>query len=393
MKCPRCGNEQTDGAFCTKCGAPMNQNNGYNVPPQQQNNNCQQQNMNNGGYYQQQNTNYNGYGQPNQNMNQQPRKEKFYEKTWLIVLACIFLPPVGIALMWISNKPKNLAARIIITVVLGFYTLGALVSGSSSNKSSNTTQKTSTTETEGSKKQSKKNHKKYVDNITAVATKPNDYKGDYIKFGGYVFSVDETDDKYALQIFIDEDHNNSVILEVSKSLIANQKISEGDYIKADAKIDGTHKGETIVGVKSSWAYLIADGIEKSTYQDTIGKANTSWEFSDKVIEQHGISVSVTKVEFSDIETRVYVTVVNNSSSTFNLQDYSAKLTQNGSQYETTYNYNADYPEIPSDILPGITANGIIVFDKVEPAQFQLYMEGYSDDWETDFSPFTFDLAQ
>ena len=50
MKCPRCGNEQTDGAFCTKCGAPMNQNNGYNAPQQQQNNNYQQPNMNNGGY-------------------------------------------------------------------------------------------------------------------------------------------------------------------------------------------------------------------------------------------------------------------------------------------------------------------------------------------------------
>ena len=100
----------------------------------QQNNNSQRSNMNNGGYYQQQNMNYNGYCQPNQNMNQQPRKEKFYEKTWLIVLACIFLPPVGIVLMWISNKPKNLAARIIITVVLAFYTLVAFVPGSSDDK-------------------------------------------------------------------------------------------------------------------------------------------------------------------------------------------------------------------------------------------------------------------
>lgn len=380
MKCMKCGNEQPDGAFCTKCGAPMN--NGYN-PQQQPNGNYQQQNMYN-----------NGYQQPNPNMYPpQPEKEKFYQKTWVIVLACIFLPPLGIVLMWISDKPKKQAVRIVISVILGLYTIGALNTGTSNGNKSKDKQTTEATADNTKAKDEKKKGKKYVDNITAVATKPNDYKGDYIKFGGYVFSVNETDDKYALQIFIDEDHNNSVILEVSKSIIANQKISEGDYIKADAKIDGTHKGETIVGVKSSWAYLIADGVEKSTYQDTIGKANTTWEFSDKVIEQHGISVSVTKVEFSDIETRVYVTVVNNSSSTFNLQDYSAKLTQNGSQYETTYNYNADYPEIPSDILPGITANGIIVFDKVEPAQFQLYMEGYSDDWETDFSPFTFDLAQ
>lgn len=134
MICPRCGANNQDGnKFCVSCGSQLfNQN--YNVPPMQQNNNSQRSNMNNGGYYQQQNMNYNGYCQPNQNMNQQPRKEKFYEKTWLIVLACIFLPPVGIVLMWISNKPKNLAARIIITVVLAFYTLVALVPGSSDDK-------------------------------------------------------------------------------------------------------------------------------------------------------------------------------------------------------------------------------------------------------------------
>ena len=146
MKCPRCGNEQTDGAFCTKCGAPMNQNNGYNAPQQQQNNNHQQPNMNNGGYYQQQNTNYNGYGQPNQNMYQQPRKEKFYEKTWLIVLACIFLPPAGLALIWITGKPKNYKARCIISVILAIITVLLFFPDSDSKIKDNTAQEATTKE-------------------------------------------------------------------------------------------------------------------------------------------------------------------------------------------------------------------------------------------------------
>ena len=146
MKCPRCGNEQTDGAFCTKCGAPMNQNNGYNAPQQQQNNNYQQPNMNNGGYYQQQNTNYNGYGQPNQNMYQQPRKEKFYEKTWLIVLACIFLPPAGLALIWITGKPKNYKARCIISVILAIITVLLFFPDSDSKIKDNTAQEATTKE-------------------------------------------------------------------------------------------------------------------------------------------------------------------------------------------------------------------------------------------------------
>lgn len=235
--------------------------------------------------------------------------------------------------------------------------------------------------------------KEYVDDINAVATNPKDYKGKYIKFYGIVSSVDQDGDKYGLQVYIDPDYNNSVLLEVPKSLVKDP-VNSNDYISVDAKIDGAYDGQTVMGVDSSWAYLVASSIEKTTYADSFGKAETTWEFSDRVVEQNGISVSVTKVEFAEKETRIYITATNNSSEEFNLWGSSAVAIQNGVQHEQTYgNGYETYEQLSDSILSGASTSGVICFDKMDPVQFKLHMEGNSDDYELEFSPFEFDLAQ
>ncbi len=52
-----------------------------------------------------------------------PPSEKFYQKTWFLVLMLLFLPPVGIALMWIYKKPIGSLLRIILTLIFAFHTL------------------------------------------------------------------------------------------------------------------------------------------------------------------------------------------------------------------------------------------------------------------------------
>lgn len=49
-----------------------------------------------------------------------PLQTKWYEKTWLVILALIIFWPVGLFLMW-KYKPRwNLAVKIIITVILAY---------------------------------------------------------------------------------------------------------------------------------------------------------------------------------------------------------------------------------------------------------------------------------
>lgn len=52
-------------------------------------------------------------------------KVPWWQKTWVVVLACIFIPPAGIALLWVGKK-GGMVLRIILTVILGFYSLAWL---------------------------------------------------------------------------------------------------------------------------------------------------------------------------------------------------------------------------------------------------------------------------
>ncbi|MBC3798460.1 hypothetical protein [Acetobacterium tundrae] len=49
-------------------------------------------------------------------------KEPWWQKTWVIVLACVFVPPVGIVLLWVGKK-LNDNGRIFLTIALAIYTM------------------------------------------------------------------------------------------------------------------------------------------------------------------------------------------------------------------------------------------------------------------------------
>lgn len=52
-------------------------------------------------------------------------KVPFWQKTWVVVLACVFIPPAGLALLWVGKKGVMIL-RIILTVILAFYSLAWL---------------------------------------------------------------------------------------------------------------------------------------------------------------------------------------------------------------------------------------------------------------------------
>lgn len=56
-----------------------------------------------------------GAGYQNSPSPQMPQKKKWYENTWVIVLALILFPPLGILLAWVSDFKKP--AKIAITVI------------------------------------------------------------------------------------------------------------------------------------------------------------------------------------------------------------------------------------------------------------------------------------
>jgi len=68
----------------------------------------------------------------------------------------------------------------------------------------------------------------------------------------------------------------------------------------------------------------------------------------------GIIVTLHKIEFSDKNTRVYLTVDNNNKNTeISFYDFNSKAIQGNRQFEMTTDYDVDYPEIESHIPAGI----------------------------------------
>ena len=75
----------------------------------------------------------------------------------------------------------------------------------------------------------------------------------------------------------------------------------------------------------------------------------------------GIKVTLHKIEFSDKNTRVYLTVDNNNKNTeISFYDFNSKANQGNRQFETTTDSDVDHPEIESDIPAGIVEDGVIL---------------------------------
>lgn len=228
--------------------------------------------------------------------------------------------------------------------------------------------------------------------IPQLFSDPERFKGKYVVLTGKIFTEPEDGGDYvALQIWgKPEDSENNFLVVAPKD---GTEYESDSYVIVDGLVDGEMSGENLIGGEITAPLIIADKVEISTYKDVVSPTIKEYSFDDLKLEQYGYSVSVTKVEIADKETRLYLTVNNNGGSKFNLFEYDVKIVQNGKQYETEPNYYADYPELQTDLLPGTESSGVLVFQNIEPdSDFQIYIEGYSDNWEEDLEPFKFDVA-
>lgn len=124
MQCPNCG-AQTNGKFCEYCGSKMPR-----IAPETVNNDNSRTTIVNN-YYQsstvpitqsQNRSSFNARTQP---------KIPVWKKTWFIVLICVLMPYIGVFFLWAAKKPLNKTARIVLSVVLVFYSIGIFSSSKS----------------------------------------------------------------------------------------------------------------------------------------------------------------------------------------------------------------------------------------------------------------------
>ena len=227
--------------------------------------------------------------------------------------------------------------------------------------------------------------------LKKMYSNPEDYVGSTVELVGQIFgNVEYDDDGVYFQMWSDPEniHGNTVVgySDTEITLESNQ------YVKVTGVIIDVFEGENMMGGEVIAPGVRADKLEVLSYKDAIMPTISTATATTNTIDQLGYSVTVQKVELAEKETRVYISVTNNGDNKFSIYSYSMVFLQNNSQYEPTFNFAADYPELQSNIRPGISAEGVVVFPAIENAPFQIIMEGHSDDWKEELQEYIFDFS-
>lgn len=227
-----------------------------------------------------------------------------------------------------------------------------------------------------------------IEEISDLYQNPDAYKGRTVEVGGRIFNVDGS----AFQFWRDPMNNQgNTIVDTSEATVSG--INRDAYVIVRGTVQGAYEGTNSYGGTIGAVMIKATDVQPSDYQTVVAPAIKTVEIN-QTIDQYGCVLSLEKVEFSDYDTRFYLTATNNSSNNLSLYSFNAKAVQNGTQYQpdSANSYYASYPEFSGDILPGVTQNAIIAFPKMNQSSLQLVLEAYSSDYTLNMDPYMFDVT-
>ena len=223
-----------------------------------------------------------------------------------------------------------------------------------------------------------------ADEIDELYTSPDNFVGRTFEFTGSVLDVEKDGSDLYIQVYYD-------ILNYDKNTIvvypdADISLKDEDFVKVKGTVDGTFTGENYIGGEVEAPQITAKKVKKIDAMEAFPATKTVEV--NKTVEKGDYVVTVSKVDFTNSETRIYVKVENNSSESFDNYPDQGVIVQNGKQYETTW--NEYYPEPSCELRAGASSESVISFDKVDEAPFTFSFTGY-DEYTYDELEFVFDI--
>lgn len=220
---------------------------------------------------------------------------------------------------------------------------------------------------------------------------PKSFDGKEITLGGYIEENKEIGPEEAeLQLAVEswQTYNNLVVSYKGSSL---SELGYDDIVLVKGKVKGTKSIKNELGVSIDVPKIEATEVIPSTFMEAISPTTKTVD-ANVVAEQYGISVKVDKVEFSEYETRVFVTVTNNSSDIFDILSGS-RLVQSKKVYEDIfYSLNEELPDLSDEeIGPGASVSGVLLFEPLKEKDMKIYIEGYSENYDLDLDLFELDI--
>lgn len=229
----------------------------------------------------------------------------------------------------------------------------------------------------------------FIELTNEVYTNADKYKGYHINIKGKVFQVmGDSGTSKAIQVWLDPETCEQNLMIYYN---ADVDVTQGDYISCSGYIDSVTKYKNAYDTELYAPLVYSTDLQKATYIDVMAPTTETITPDDLRKESSGYSVMVQKVEFSEKETRVYVSVANNGKATLYVGD--SVIIQDGKQYKATTNYEANYDEIPYEIVKDASTTGIIVFPAISSKDFELSFDVHSDDFEERLGEFAFVIGK
>lgn len=213
-----------------------------------------------------------------------------------------------------------------------------------------------------------------------------DYIGSAVTLIGKVGQVMErTGSETAIAI----DTNFEEITIGERTAVAIHKdvnVKEGNWVKVEGVLDSYWNTQNMMGAELRIPVVVADDMLVITRSEAIPPIVTV--NVGKSVTQHGLSITLEKVEIADSETRVYIKATNDSSSKASLYSYDAVIVQNQNQIQIMQMFGEeDVKEPDTTLISGTATSGVIMFEPLDPNIHQaklVWSNPRSEDWQLDF---------
>lgn len=206
---------------------------------------------------------------------------------------------------------------------------------------------------------------------------PSSFVNKKVNFTGQILTVPTPDGsgKFMLQMYQGGDDNRNTIV----SSLSPIQFVENECIRVIGTSQSIIEYQNAFGAKLTSASIIADSIQKVDCAQFLEPAVKVINVG-QTMERDGAIMSLDKIEFSDSNTRAYLTLENiDSLEDLVFNEYNSRAIQGKTQYLVINNYDTNYPKIASVIPSGVEEKGVVLFEPLDLAQ--------------DTAQFTFDTTQ
>lgn len=222
------------------------------------------------------------------------------------------------------------------------------------------------------------------DEIAELYTSPDSFTGRTIELTGIVADIEKDGGDLYLQVYQDiknYEHNTVIVYPD-----ADVKPKNDDFVRVQGTVDGSFSGENFFGADIETPQITAEKVEIIDAMEAFPATKTVEV--NQTVEKGAYKATVTKADFTQDETRIYLTIENGSSETFDNYPDQGVIVQGGKQYESEW--NEYYPEPSTELKAGVTSESVVAFPKVEESDFTFSFEGYDSEYND--LEFSFDIT-